>query len=283
MNKSILTLFLTFSTMICVGQQNTKTDSLLTEVKDNIVFVVHKVLPKQTLYSLLKKYDATATELMMHNPTLGSQTSIQIGQILRFPYKINGVIVRPQVVKKENNSTSIKTKESQLAAPGNKHEVKPGDTMFSLSKLYGIDIIEFADANDILENKLSLGQLLIVDKEEIKKLLAAELTKKENEEKFKQLQVGKMVSEVGLGKVINTSNRNTKYLVLHKTAPVGSVVSITNEANGATINAKVVGNLREDSPDQNILIKLSPSAFSKLRPKDSKFRAKVIYFDPSVK
>jgi hypothetical protein len=58
---------------------------------------------------------------------------------------------------------------------------------------------------------------------------------------------------------------------------------VTNEATGLTITAKVVANLSQKGPDENIMLKLSPYAFYKLRPRDSKMRATVEYYLPTTK
>jgi hypothetical protein len=72
-------------------------------------------------------------------------------------------------------------------------------------------------------------------------------------------------------------------LALHRTAKIGSNIKVTNEATGISITAKVVANLSQKGPDENIMLKLSPYAFYKLRPKDSKMRATVEYYLPSKK
>jgi len=90
--------------------------------------------------------------------------------------------------------------------------------------------------------------------------------------------VGKKHKEQGVAEVISTGNRTTKNLVMHRTAPIGTIITITNEATGNTINARVVGNLKKVGADQDVMIKLSPFAYYKLRPRDSRIRASIEYY-----
>ena len=46
---------------------------------------------------------------------------------------------------------------------------------------------------------------------------------------------------------------------------------------------RVVANLNAVGPDQETMLKLSPYAFYKLGPKDSKIRAKVEFYVPAAK
>ena len=171
---------------------------------------------------------------------------------------------------------------SKLTNPAGKfHIIKAGETIFSISKLYDLDISYLVEANNISDNKIRIGDKLLIDKVEIEKISTA-LEKKMTPD-LVVAPVGIKMQETGVAEVINTSNRTTKYLALHRTAKVGSNIKVTNEATGVTITAKVVANLSQKGPDENIMLKLSPYAFYKLRPRDSKMRATVEYYLPATR
>lgn len=86
----------------------------------------------------------------------------------------------------------------------------------------------------------------------------------------------KRVSEIGLAEIIDEDNSN-KYLALHRTAPVGSLVQVRNDVNNQVVWVKVIGKLPDTGVNDRIIIKLSARAFEKLSPHDRRFRAEVNY------
>ena len=267
-----------------------KQDSLDVEIVNNIVYVLHKVQPGQTLYSLVNTYNCTVAEVSTLNPSLKSEVAIKVGETLKFPLIKNGKHVSAWAYNNSlKKSTAAKAKpvssapQAKLAATEKKndvrfHIIKTGETIFSISKLYDLDIAYLVEANNIFDNKIKIGDKLLVDKTELEKVM--ETLEKKKAPVLEMEPIGVRMLETGVAEVINTSNRTNKYLALHRTAKVGSNIKVTNEATGITITAKVVGNLSEKGPDENIMLKLSPYAFYQLRPRDSKVRASVEYYLP---
>lgn len=220
-------------------------------------FILHKVAPKETLYSLVKRYNTNFATVETLNPTLANGNSdIKVGQTIKFP---------------KNTAVSTPTKSSTV------HVVKANETVFSISKLYNVDISNLVEANKITDNTIKIGQKLIVDGATLVDLAS----KAPGDEELRLKPVGKSIKETGIAEVIKTPNKSTKYLALHRTAPIGTNIKVTNDATGHTIVAKVIGNLNEKGPDENIMIKLSPYAYYQLRPKDSRLRATVEFYLPN--
>lgn len=84
-------------------------------------------------------------------------------------------------------------------------------------------------------------------------------------------------TEVGLAELIEVPSRSGKYLALHRTAPVGTVLTVKNEANNQTILVKVIGKLPDTGLADRVIVRLSPRAFAQLSPSDKRFRAEVSY------
>jgi LysM repeat protein len=102
-------------------------------------FIYHKVEKKQTLYFLSNKYNISEAELLKYNPELVHGT--KTGQVLKIP--------RPgTVVPDENSGYRL-------------HTVQPGETVFSLSQKYGIEINDLRIENPELKNQgPRIGQVL---------------------------------------------------------------------------------------------------------------------------
>jgi LysM repeat protein len=83
--------------------------------------------------------------------------------------------------------------------------------------------------------------------------------------------------EEGVAELIEVESKSGKYLALHKSAPLGTLVQVKNETTGASVWVKVIGRLPEVDQNQNVIIKLSPKAMNRVSPIDKRFRAKINY------
>jgi len=82
--------------------------------------------------------------------------------------------------------------------------------------------------------------------------------------------------EPGVAAVIDNSGTD-KYLALHKTAPVGTIMEVKNMLNGQTVYVRVIGQLPDTGENDNILVRLSPRAVAKLGTTDARFRVETSY------
>lgn len=89
--------------------------------------------------------------------------------------------------------------------------------------------------------------------------------------------VGRRMAQSGVAEMIEGADGSGKYLALHRTAPIGTLVLVRNEFNNQLVWVKVVGRLPDTGVNDKILIKLSQQAFAKLSPEDRRFRAEVSY------
>lgn len=88
---------------------------------------------------------------------------------------------------------------------------------------------------------------------------------------------GRRISASGVAEMIEGNDNSGKYLALHRTAPIGSLVLVRNAFNNQILWVKVIGRLPNTGINDKILIKLSSQAFAKLSPEDRRFRAEVSY------
>ena len=88
---------------------------------------------------------------------------------------------------------------------------------------------------------------------------------------------GRRVSSSGIAEIIDGADDSGKYLALHRTAPIGTLVQVRNEFNNQSLWVKVIGRLPDTGVNDKILVKLSTQAFAKLSPDDRRFRAEVSY------
>lgn len=111
----------------------------------NVTEKVHKVQSGETLYGLSKKYVCTVEEIKKLNPQL-NQSELQIGQVLAIP--VRGTVVE---------SSSYKQGETI------KHVVQPKETLYGLSKRYGVSVAAIQNQNQgILKKGLQVNQILLI-------------------------------------------------------------------------------------------------------------------------
>jgi LysM repeat protein len=122
--------------------------------------IYHDVLPKETKYSISRKYGITIAELEKRNPEIVS------GLIVGYRLTIKGSTpqvekVLVQVESKKGDVVEKPTKE--LTEPIYiDYEVKPKETLYSLSKNFGLSREDFITLNPELQNGVEIGMVLKV-------------------------------------------------------------------------------------------------------------------------
>lgn len=110
---------------------------------------IHQVVAGETLYSISKKYNVDVTEIIKLNDLNNSQ--ISVGQNLKIPSKISNKT-------KDNQITETNKQEEKII----KHTVIVGETLYNLSKKYNVKIEDIKKWNNIVNDSLNVGQILII-------------------------------------------------------------------------------------------------------------------------
>ena len=83
------------------------------------------------------------------------------------------------------------------------------------------------------------------------------------------------VLESGLAELIEGTDGNRKYLALHRTAPVGTILKVRNEMNNREVFVRVMGKLPTNALTDKLVIRISKSAYDRLGAIDPRFRVEV--------
>ncbi|MGI9531368.1 LysM peptidoglycan-binding domain-containing protein [Lutimonas sp.] len=110
--------------------------------KDIVVdkFIYHEVIPKETIYSIVKSFNISEEELKASNPFL-AENGLKIGQVIRIPLKID--------------ETELNAKDDSTQP----YLVKAKETKYSIAKKFGISIEDL----EALNPKIALHGLQIDD------------------------------------------------------------------------------------------------------------------------
>ncbi len=129
--------------------------------KDKVIisgtaYYVHQVKKGETAYSISRAYGITVEELTRENPP--AVYGVNEGQSLRIP-------VRDVHEGPPTQEEPVKTRREE--ARYTYHRLHPGETVYSLSRLYGVSENEIISSNPGIDiNKLSVGSEIAVPKRE---------------------------------------------------------------------------------------------------------------------
>ncbi len=107
-------------------------------------FVTHKVEKGQTMYFLTRRYQITEATLLQYNPSIAN--GIKEGDILKIP------VVSTVTPPLKSISLSEQSKSDK------EHMVESKETLYSISKAYGVTVEDLVQYNPGIEQGLKVGQ-----------------------------------------------------------------------------------------------------------------------------
>jgi LysM repeat protein len=266
---------------------------------------VHKVQPKETLFSISRMYSVSVDDIKSWNNL--KDNALSVGQ---------DILIRKAGSPSTTVTTTTQVRPTETNQQGTKslkmtHTVAPGETLFSISKTYGITVDQIKSWNGIQNNELKVSQVIYVQqpmfqpgsettKTEAPKTSTStstvQVTRQESTPavtsstqtqpaiagqpvKISENVLGTdEVHELGLAELIDGSDGNRKYLALHRTAKPGSILKVRNELNNREVFVRVAGSLPNTGVNDKLVIKISKSAYDRLGGVDQKFRVEVTYY-----
>ena len=161
------------------GEKKTKIDKkeIVVEAKkqekitENQSLITHLTKKKETLYSISKKYGVTMESICDMNPELKT-TNLKVGVLLLLNnpnYIPETKEVAKEEIKTEATSASktvvVDTKtEDKIVAADVTHKVQPKESLFKISRQYGVAVAELQRLNPDLPSGLPVGYNLIIKK-----------------------------------------------------------------------------------------------------------------------
>jgi membrane-bound lytic murein transglycosylase D len=123
--------------------------------------IIHTIQAGETIYRVSKLYNVTVENLKVWNNL--TENTVEIGQEL----VIMGGITKPPVYP-EPTPTKTYSSTTVSSSGGNNnpqyHTLQAGETVFRVSKMYGVSVDEIVRWNNIKNFAVSVGQRLVVKK-----------------------------------------------------------------------------------------------------------------------
>ena len=309
-----MTVILSLLTLLALGgpgpgkpghAKSAPADSIGQEMRGGQRFVKHRVAAGETLTALTRRYKVTLDQLTGANPQI--KNGLGVGQIVYVPRPAAG---------KATAAAAAPDKAAAPATVPARYTVAKGETLFGIARKFQLAPDELIKLNKLpAGGTVRVGQQLILtgtaeaaavaaapkaapvrpaEVEAVptpvtpakapapdKPAQVATVTPdreddKEDRTPSRASEVLARVVESGLGAPIEKSITD-KYLALHKTAPVGTIMQVKNSGNGLSVYVRVIGKLPDTGENNNILVRLSPRAVQKLGTADSRFRVETNY------
>jgi len=246
----------------------------------------HTVLRNETIFTIAKQYGVTAYQLRRLNNL--PDNAISIGQILIVP---GGVVTDVQVpLEKQAEQTKQAPATSTSSDEGFIHTVARGEDIFTIAKKYNLTAYQIRTANKLDDNAIKVNQKLVIPKPpEPRSVNEQSKAEQENQPDSTTITDPKLrrdpsvyglsqIEEKGAAMWIADADLDgSKMLVLHRTAPVGRVIKITNPMTNKTTFAKVVGKFTENESTKDVIIVMTKAVADSLGALDKRFFCNLTY------
>lgn len=262
----------------------------------------HIVKAGETIFSIAQQYAITAYQIRKANNL--EDNVVSAGQTLNIPSNIvidvpvvkEKVVVEKVVVEKpvvEKKVAEAKPVKEEVATPQTDsfiHTVIKGESIFSIAQKYSLTAYQIRVANNLTDNAIAIGQKLAIPKPPEPKSVN-EVSKANQEETadsttVKDPKLRRDPSVYGLSQIEEKGTAvwisdvdldSSKMLVLHRTAPIGRVIKITNPMTNRTTFAKVVGKFTENESTKDVIIVMTKAVADSLGALDKRFFCNLIY------
>lgn len=288
--------------------KNRLTDSIGIENLDGKKVILHKLDPKDNYYSIGRRYNVKPGDIIKFN----HNAPLKIGGIIKVPTNRSFLeSTRPVPVKsaKQVNTTPIVTQQQTAKSdtqpnqtPANtglvaqQYKVSAGETLYSIAKRFNSTVEELTKLNNLTNTTLSPGQIIQVKPSSAEVSSGTEVprpvAKRDStsyvssidsaERKINANKYGLFEkTEKGVATWIDdTSLDPNKKLVLHRTAPIGTVIKITNPMTGRTTFAKVVGRLNDSASTKDVILVMTKNVAESIGALDKRIHVDISYGTP---
>ncbi|HCN83599.1 MAG TPA: peptidoglycan-binding protein [Sphingobacteriaceae bacterium] len=285
--RPILTVF---SLLFYFGAFAANIDSTGVQNNKGKKLIIHKVEPKETYYSLARKYGVDPKSIMEFNNNI----PLQIGTIINIPtdrpFADDNTAQKTEGIPQRN---TVKAKPTYVT-----HKVRPKETLSEIAEKYDTSVKTIQNLNNMKGTSIQIGKVLKVRKNEPvepkTETPAAVVARVSTSAATNDAPVEEVKSEApkvntnhyglreqnerGIATWIEDENVDgTKLLVLHRTAPIGTVMKITNPMTDKSTFAKVVGKFTENESTKDVLIVITKAVADLIGALDKRFQVNIDY------
>ncbi len=280
---------------ISLAQAQSSNPSQKKTVVNGKTFIEHSVTAKDTYYQLSRIYGIPVKDIMNAN----NKKNLRVGDAVYIPFKEEEKKQdnKPAVVQNEPSNRDSKplgdpNGETIQAKILTEYKVGSNETLYSIAKRFSTTVdnikkLNSLDSDTVREGqtlKIPDGNVVVIQKETapaaINLPIPENISKEEIE--FETNRYGiREKKEKGIGIWMeNLESGGRSNLALHRTAPVGTILKITNPLTKSVTFAKVVGKFSDTAESRDAIVILSKSAASYIGALDKRFLIEIAYGAP---
>jgi LysM repeat protein len=309
--KTLLFLTTLLISSTSLFAKNRLADSVGVENLDGKKVILHKLDPKDNYYSISRRYGVKPGDIIKFN----SNAPLKIGGIIKVPtdrpflesskpapvqqpakpVNTPPAAPQPQAVKADTQPSQSPV-NAGLAAQ--QYKVSAGETLYAIAKRFGTTVEELTKLNNLTNTTVTPGQIIQVKPSSPEPAVAAPVdalrtapkpdsanyvsSQDSSDRKLNANKYGLFEkTEKGVATWIDdTSLDPNKKLVLHRTAPIGTVIKITNPMTGRTTFAKVVGRLNDSESTKDVILVMTKNVAESIGGLDKRIHVNISYGSP---
>lgn len=287
--RAILTLFyIGCSACVFAGALP---DSVGIENSNGKKIIIHKVDPKDTYYSISRRYNTTPGSIMDFN----NHKALHPGDQVKVPTTLDFVPYQKITAARAQTGPS----EQQGIID---YKVGLKETLYSISKRFNTTVDDIKTLNKLNSDALAVGRIIKVRPgpppaappvQPVASPLVISGTSDtasldsignaSDRLKLPAIRYGlREITERGVAASITDEGLdNTRMLALHRTAPVGTIIKITNPMTNKTTFAKVVGKITDNDITRDAIIIVNKATADLIGALDQRFQVTLVYGLPN--
>jgi len=319
MKFKLLLLAVSVFTLSAAAHAATPVDSVGVENLDGKKVILHKLDPKDNYYSIGRRYGVSPKIIQQFNnnaslqighiikvPTQRSivETTAPPAQQAQTKPAVQQPSVQQQPAAQQAVNKPTEQKTAQDVANSNvsgitiqQYKVAAGETLYSIAKRFGTTVEDITTLNK-LTSSIHPGQVLqvrsgmpppspppavpidsaIARRDSTYVAATDSLSRNLPSNRYGLFEK----NEKGIATWISdTSLDPNKKLILHRTAPIGTVMRITNPMNNRVTFAKVVGRFTDSESTKDAIVVMTKNVADALGVLDKRFHVNISYGTPN--
>ncbi len=122
-------------------------------------YIVHEVVPKNTVYSISKQYNVSVADIFNNNPE--AEKGLTVGQKIYIPTTVTAELDNSNVKTTTVSGTGVSTNNEEVKL-NRFHTVGKQETLYGIAKQYNVTINDIVKLNPNIEAGIQVGQRVII-------------------------------------------------------------------------------------------------------------------------
>jgi LysM repeat protein len=274
-------------------------DSVGIENLDGKKVILHKLDPKDNYYSIGRRYNVKPAVIIQFN----NNAALKIGDIIKVPTDrpfledTKPAVTHPAYTAPRPAAQPTGSNNVNAGVTPQQYKVSAGETLYSIAKRFNSTVDNIMKLNGLTSSTVVPGQIIqvrsnvtdtpppVVRPVATRDSLPIGATQDSSnaERRMNANRLGLFEkSEKGVASWSDDPGLDpNKKLVLHRTAPVGTVIKITNPMTNLSTFAKVIGSFADNETNKDVILIMTKSVAESIGALDKRVHVNISYGSPN--